>query len=199
MRTEASAHSRAARRAASPSLDLDKSITSLKAPAESPKALGVQNAGISKKQNAGKRMTRAQRMRHEKGVERADRNFDVHETKVIKSAARGKRVKERAVCFVGLIFPSIQLTHMQSDWQDLNKKLETLVQTNISNPFDAIQGGNDDDDDDDDESDMNDDDNDNAPAELQAVNKQTIFSAQNLSHFETAPDPSVDEHIDGIL
>lgn len=92
-----SVHSRAARRAASPSLDLDKSITSIKAPVEDkPKFLGAQNGGISKKKKA-KPMTRQQRLRHERGLERADANLSKLEKKVANSKDRNKKVKARAV------------------------------------------------------------------------------------------------------
>lgn len=93
-------HSRAARRAASPSLDVDKSLLALKPPVDTsnytPKVLGVQSGGISKKKN-GKAMTRHQRLRHQKGLQRADMVNDKMETKVEKSAVKGKRTKDRAV------------------------------------------------------------------------------------------------------
>ncbi|KAF1345772.1 Alb1-domain-containing protein [Delphinella strobiligena] len=154
--------SRAARRAASPSLDVDKSITSLKAdPVDyKSKTLGVQDGGISKKKNQ-KRMTRAQRIRHEKGLERADRNVEVLHTKREKSIVKGKRTKDRA-----------------GEWEELNKKYNGQIPTKVSNAFQAIADAEDD------EDDMSDD---NTPAELKALNKQSVFSAQNLLHFDNAP------------
>lgn len=85
-----SVHSRAARRAGSPSLNLDKSITAVKARSEKedkPKFLGAQNGGINKKKKA-KPMTRQQRLRHEKGLERADVNVSKLEKKVAGSTLR---------------------------------------------------------------------------------------------------------------
>ncbi|KAJ9629568.1 hypothetical protein H2203_001942 [Taxawa tesnikishii (nom. ined.)] len=102
---QVSVHSRAARRAASPS-DLDKSLAFVKAPATdyNPRVLGAQDAGISKKQKQ-KRMTRQQRLRHERGIENAERNVDKLETKVAKSHVKGKRVKDRSAA-----------------WEELNQK-----------------------------------------------------------------------------
>ncbi|KAL1302338.1 hypothetical protein AAFC00_002745 [Neodothiora populina] len=180
-----SSHSRAARRAASPSLDVDKSITSLKAPVDAvdynPKSSGVHDGGISKKKNT-KHMTRAQRLRHEKGLNRADQVIDILEQKRMKSGAREKRTKDRA-----------------GDWEELNKKYANGVPSK-GNLFQAIQEQ------DAQEDDLSDDD---GPSELKAVNKQTI-SAQNVSSFEQAPEvptttsaPDVskveDEDIDEVL
>ncbi|KAL2838828.1 Alb1-domain-containing protein [Aspergillus pseudoustus] len=105
-----SKHSRAARRAASPSLDLDKSLTSL------PRAEKTElhresilsdraNAGISKKQSKPKAKSRAQRQRQQKGIERAEAIMDQHEIKLAKSNSRAKAVKNR-----------------RADWSDLNEK-----------------------------------------------------------------------------
>lgn len=98
-KTEVSQHSRAARRAASPSIDLDKSITSIKAPTDSvdyyPKN-GAQDAGISKKKKQ-KPMSRTQRMRKEKGLERAEANSDILHTKTAKSFVRARRIDDRRV------------------------------------------------------------------------------------------------------
>jgi len=97
-----SVHSRAARRAASPSIDVDKSILSAKAPEDETsksKFLGVQNAGISKKKKA-KPMTRQQRLRQEKGMERADANSDKLATKLVKSFKRAKAIDVRRVGLV---------------------------------------------------------------------------------------------------
>ena len=103
-RTEISDKSRAARRAASPSLDLDKSITSLKAPVGAtdynPKILGASPAGVSKNKGQ-KRMTRAQRLRHEKGMDRAENNVEMLQQKRVKSVAKEKRTKDRAVSHRG--------------------------------------------------------------------------------------------------
>ncbi|KAF2718123.1 hypothetical protein K431DRAFT_211084, partial [Polychaeton citri CBS 116435] len=55
------------------------------------------NAGISKKSKKTKQLTRAQKMRREKGLARADDNVDKLEKKVKDSMARARRVQERAV------------------------------------------------------------------------------------------------------
>ncbi|KAL3474124.1 Alb1-domain-containing protein [Aspergillus californicus] len=105
-----SKHSRAARRAASPSLDLDKSLTSL------PRAEKTElhresiladraNAGVSKKQAKPKSKSRMQRLRHQKGMDRAEAVLDQMDIKKAKSIVRAKNVKTRA-----------------GEWADLNKK-----------------------------------------------------------------------------
>ncbi|KAL5343223.1 Alb1-domain-containing protein [Aspergillus crustosus] len=105
-----SKHSRAARRAASPSLDLDKSLTSL------PRAEKTElhresiltdraNAGVSKKQAKPRAKSRAQKQRQQKGADRAEAILDQLENKVAKSFTRAKTVKYRA-----------------GDWSDLNEK-----------------------------------------------------------------------------
>ncbi|KAI8932043.1 hypothetical protein NX059_010936 [Plenodomus lindquistii] len=99
-------HSRAARRAASPSLNLDKSV---KAPAHTtrdsaspsrpsnanPHALAAKDAGIIKKQKKGK-LTRAQRLRQQQALDRAAENMDKLEAKRNKSFVKAKTITERA-------------------------------------------------------------------------------------------------------
>ena len=97
-----SLHSRAARRAASPSVDVDKSLKSLPRaettviPRESV-LHGRTNAGITKKQAKLKPQSRAQRLRQQKGIERAEAVLDQMEKKFVKSIKRSKTVKERRV------------------------------------------------------------------------------------------------------
>lgn len=98
-------HSRAARRAASPSLNLDKSAKPSHTTRDSaspsrptqinPHALAAKDAGIIKKQKKSN-MTRGQRLRQQKGLERAADNMDKLEIKRLKSVGKGKVVKERA-------------------------------------------------------------------------------------------------------
>jgi hypothetical protein len=96
--TAVSTRSRAARREASPGINLDKSITSEKTTKESSEFYsGAHDAGISKKKKQ-KPLTRAQRMRKEKGLERAEANMDVFHTKKQKSFVRAKRIDDRRVC-----------------------------------------------------------------------------------------------------
>ncbi|KAJ9637734.1 hypothetical protein H2199_007225 [Coniosporium tulheliwenetii] len=76
----ASLNSRAARRETSPSLNLDKSLKTMKPPSDSrPSVLAPQNAGITKKSKKSKPM-----------------DMDKHERKVERSKGRGRRVQERA-------------------------------------------------------------------------------------------------------
>ncbi|EAL91255.1 hypothetical protein KXW98_002620 [Aspergillus fumigatus] len=114
-----SIHSRAARRAASPSLDVDKSLTSL------PRAENTviqresvlserANAGVSKKSKA-RAKTRAQRLRQQKGIERAEMVYSRLEKKVAKSVSRAKIVKAR-----------------RSDWESLNRNVSGSM-------FEALQ------------------------------------------------------------
>jgi hypothetical protein len=96
-------HSRAARRAASPSIDLHKKLkkttrdsTSPSRPSQAkPHALAAQNAGIQKKQKKGN-MTRAQRLRHQKGLERAEDVLAKRHVNVVKSLRKMDNIKERA-------------------------------------------------------------------------------------------------------
>ena len=106
---EISQHSRAARRAASPSLNLDKSLkpatststTTPKRSSPAPATLASQTltqfAGIHKKQKKGaNNMTRAQRLRHQRGLEKAAEVLDKRQVKVVKSLGKEKVVKERS-------------------------------------------------------------------------------------------------------
>ena len=43
-------------------------------------------------------MTRQQRLRQQKGLERADMNVDKLENKIAKSKVKSKVIKERSVC-----------------------------------------------------------------------------------------------------
>ncbi|BCS19404.1 Alb1 domain-containing protein [Aspergillus puulaauensis] len=122
-----SKHSRAARRAASPSLDLDKSLTSLaraeNTPMQRESILADRaNAGVSKKQSNPKSKSRAQRLRQQKGMDKAEAIMDQLEIKVSKSETRAKTIKSRS-----------------AEWSDLNGK---------ATKFDALAeaGSNDDDD-----------------------------------------------------
>ncbi|PGH03233.1 hypothetical protein AJ79_07428 [Helicocarpus griseus UAMH5409] len=105
-----SIHSRAAKRAASPSLDADKSLASVPRPEPTatvkPHILSAQhNSGINKKSKP-KHMTRAQKRRQEKGLERAELVMDRTEKKVAKSVGRGKTVQAR-----------------RATWEELNQKV----------------------------------------------------------------------------
>ena len=96
-----SVKSRAARRATSPSIDVDKSIKDAKPPPETealPAVLAARNdAGISKKKKQKPR-SRQQRLRQEKGLQRAEAVVDKLENKVKRSRTKAKIIKDRAVC-----------------------------------------------------------------------------------------------------
>lgn len=97
-----SKHSRAARRAASPSLDVDKSLMALpraeetSLPRESILA-DRGNAGVTKKQAKPRNKSRAQRQKQQKGIERAESVMDQMEKKLSNSVSRAKTVKARRV------------------------------------------------------------------------------------------------------
>ncbi|MCJ1401009.1 hypothetical protein MMC11_004221 [Xylographa trunciseda] len=106
-----SVHSRAAKRASSPSINLDKSLKDVKPPstgsASHPSVLSVHHgAGITKRKGKGKSLSRQQRLRQEKGIERAEAVLDKKEKKVERNAIKGKAVKERS-----------------SAWDELNGKV----------------------------------------------------------------------------
>lgn len=95
---EPTVHSRAHRRNASPP---PKELT-VKTPAVAdgseykPWLHNAQNAGISKKKRS-KQMTRQQKVRQQKAMEKADANLDKLATKVDHSKARGRKVQARRV------------------------------------------------------------------------------------------------------
>ncbi|OJD13459.1 hypothetical protein AJ78_06093 [Emergomyces pasteurianus Ep9510] len=102
-----SIHSRAAKRAVSPTdTSLFKSLPRLDpTPTVKPHVLSAQhNAGITKKSKS-KQMSRAQRRRQEKGLERAELVMDKTEKKIAKSVGRAKVVKDR-----------------RSTWDEMNQK-----------------------------------------------------------------------------
>jgi hypothetical protein len=96
-----STHSRAARRASSPSVDIDKSLTSLPRVESDEQRDSVlaerANAGVTKKKPKPKSKSRTQRLRQEKGSERAEIVMDQLEKKVAGSVKRGKNVNARRV------------------------------------------------------------------------------------------------------
>ncbi|CAG7928846.1 unnamed protein product [Penicillium olsonii] len=112
-------------------MDLDKSVTSLPR-AESPTTQGPTiladraNAGVMKKQKKNNKVSRAQRMRQQKGMDRAEAVLDQLEIKKAKSFARARVVDGR-----------------RADWEETNRKAPA---------FAALQK-NDNDDDEDDEGD----------------------------------------------
>ncbi|RSL64759.1 hypothetical protein CEP54_004548 [Fusarium duplospermum] len=97
----ASIHSRAARRATSPSIDADKSLKDVKPPPRSaphrPSVLAAQHsAGVSKKSKRKTAMSAKARRRHEKGLEMAEAVIERTKSKVEKSKGRGRSIQLRS-------------------------------------------------------------------------------------------------------
>ncbi|KAI9792645.1 MAG: hypothetical protein M1835_007706 [Candelina submexicana] len=95
-----SIRSRSAKRASSPSLNLDKSLKSAKPPPSSsnyrPSVLSAHHdGGISKKSKKAKPISRQRRLRQEKGIERAEAVMGKTEKKVIKSIGKQRVIKSR--------------------------------------------------------------------------------------------------------
>ncbi|KAH6724322.1 Alb1-domain-containing protein [Leptodontidium sp. MPI-SDFR-AT-0119] len=108
-----SVHSRAAKRASSPGIDLDKSLKDLKPPPttknQRASVLAIhQGAGISKKSKNGRKsvLSAKAKRRQEKGLDRAEAVIDKKEIKIEKSKDRARTVQERA-----------------KNWEELNKKM----------------------------------------------------------------------------
>jgi hypothetical protein len=106
-------HSRAAKRASSPSIDTDKSLKNVKPPTESkshrPSILAVhQSAGVSKKSKHGRKsvLSAKAKRRQERGMDRAEVVMDKIEKKVEKSKGKARTVQERAKA-----------------WEELNKNV----------------------------------------------------------------------------
>ncbi|OQE32432.1 hypothetical protein PENFLA_c001G02076 [Penicillium flavigenum] len=168
-KSKVSQRSRAARRAASPSLDLDKSVTSLPR-AESPTTTRPSvladraTSGIQKKQKKNDKISRAQRLRQQRGMDRAEAVMDQLEIKKAKSLARGKTVNSR-----------------RADWEDTNRKTLT---------FTALQ-------DDDEEGDEDDDAmaEDSAPAKIAVANNvfQIATEGTNPATDDSATVDEADE------
>ncbi|KAI0119142.1 Alb1-domain-containing protein [Daldinia grandis] len=95
-----SVHSRAARRATSPSIDTDKSLKNVQPPVESidhrPSVLAIhQGAGVSKKTTKSRNMSSKARRRHEKGQDRAANIMERTELKVAKSKGQARTIQTR--------------------------------------------------------------------------------------------------------
>ena len=106
-------HSRAAKRASSPSIDTDKSLKNVQPPTESkshrPSVLAVhQSAGVSKKAKNGRKsvLSAKAKRRQERGMDRAEVVMDRTEKKVQKSKVRARSVQDRAKA-----------------WEELNKSV----------------------------------------------------------------------------
>ncbi|KAF2156642.1 hypothetical protein K461DRAFT_272704, partial [Myriangium duriaei CBS 260.36] len=107
---DVSVRSRAARRAASPSIDVDKSILNAERPREDASGgytYSGSYGGVEKKKKQ-KKLSRQQRLRLEKGMEKAEQNSDKLSKKVADSRSREKKVKTR-----------------NAPWEELNEKAST--------------------------------------------------------------------------
>ncbi|KAI2641905.1 Alb1-domain-containing protein [Hypomontagnella submonticulosa] len=96
-----SLHSRAARRATSPSIDTDKSLKNVQPPAESvdhrPSVLAIhQGAGVSKKTRKGRNQSFKAKRRHERGQDRAAAIMERTERKIAKSKGQARTTQTRA-------------------------------------------------------------------------------------------------------
>ncbi|KAL2075462.1 hypothetical protein VTL71DRAFT_405 [Oculimacula yallundae] len=108
-----SVHSRAAKRASSPGIDLDKSLKEVKPPSttknQRASVLAIhQGAGITKKSKNGRKsvLSAKAKRRQEKGLDRAEAVIDKKEIKIEKSKDRARTVQERAKA-----------------WEEQNKKI----------------------------------------------------------------------------
>lgn len=108
-----SIHSRAAKRASSPSIDTDKSLKDVNPPAESlnlrPSILAIhQGAGVTKKQKNGRKsvLSSKAKRRQERGMDRAEAVMDKNEKKIEKSRGKARTVQERSKA-----------------WDELNRKM----------------------------------------------------------------------------
>lgn len=126
-------HSRAAKRASSPSIDTDKSLKNIKPPVDSPNhrpsVLAIhQNAGVTKKSKGGKTLSSKAKRRQEKAMDRAEAVMDRTEGKIEKSKGRARNVQERAKA-----------------WEEQNRKIaaEKLAKDQmLQKMMDDADGGN---------------------------------------------------------
>lgn len=100
--TAPSVHSRAARRATSPSINTDKSLKEVQPPPSDvnsrPSVLGIhQSAGVSKKARRGRKsvLSTKARRRHERGLERAEEIVDRTALKIQKSKRSAGEIARR--------------------------------------------------------------------------------------------------------
>ncbi|KAI1663085.1 Alb1-domain-containing protein [Daldinia decipiens] len=96
-----SVHSRALRRATSPSIDTDKSLKNVKPPTESvdhrPSVLAIhQGAGVSKKTTKSRNMSSKARRRYEKVQDRAANIMERTERKIAKSKGQARTIQTRS-------------------------------------------------------------------------------------------------------
>ncbi|MCJ1433263.1 hypothetical protein MMC27_002622 [Xylographa pallens] len=124
-------------------MNLDKSLKDVKPPstasASHPSVLSVHNgAGIIKRKGKGKSLSRQQRLRQEKGMERAETVMDKKEKKVVRNAMKGKAVKERSAAWDELnskvhnkrTKPKPEEEN-EEDWEDEEMQVEEEIDSSI--------------------------------------------------------------------
>lgn len=109
--TAPSAHSRAARRATSPSIDTDKSLKNAQPPPEStnirPAVLAAHHGGgVTKKTKRKSQMSHKARLRQEKNLERAEAVAERTALKVQKSKGQARVIQSR-----------------KKTWEELNREI----------------------------------------------------------------------------
>ncbi|TQS35901.1 hypothetical protein Golomagni_03664 [Golovinomyces magnicellulatus] len=129
----ASVHSRAAKRASSPGINLDKSLKEIKPPSSSQKIrpsilLDRRSAGIMKKSKGGRKAVLSAKVkrRQEKGLDRAVAVMDRTIKKVERSKDKAKIGQERSM-----------------KWEDLNKKMAfqtAIIGGALTADIDLIKG-----------------------------------------------------------
>jgi len=126
-----SIHSRAARRATSPSIDTDKSLKNAALPKDGGDSLyhyhDRHGGGVTKRRAKISPLKRQKRLRKEKDIQRAEAVLDQLERKVEKSQSKGRSVKGR-----------------RHDWEDVNDKLgvtaKVKAKTRVAKMDEAANG-----------------------------------------------------------
>ncbi|KAI1432661.1 Alb1-domain-containing protein [Xylaria sp. CBS 124048] len=114
-----SKHSRAARRATSPSIDTDKSLKNVQRPPESidnrPSILAIHHgAGVSKKQKKGRTLSSKARKRQEKAQDRAVAILERTEKKLDQSKDQSRTIQKR-----------------RRVWEDINRGIPADIRNNV--------------------------------------------------------------------
>lgn len=182
-RTAPSVHSRAARRATSPSINTDKSLKEVQPPSDvnnRPSVLGIhQSAGVSKKAKRGRKsvLSTKARRRHERGLERAEEIVDRTALKIQKSKRSAAEIASR-----------------KKAWDAVNG--DAAASKASVNMFAGLVGGDDGDDDDDDIEEVDNFDDEMGDAEQDAAAGATKTKAAAPA---LAPPPQDDDDDEEIL
>ncbi|CAH0040292.1 unnamed protein product [Clonostachys solani] len=121
--TAVSKHSRAARRAASPTFETDKALQDYKPPARAsaprPSVLAIhQSAGVDKKPSKRGRKSQLSskaRRRQERGLQMAEAILERTSLKVEKSKVRGRSVQERSKTWDSINKKALDAKEVQTD------------------------------------------------------------------------------------